>query len=162
MRALYENRSVSVKPPFKPPFGGIGGERPPESARQAAQLVLKWCIEAEGTKPRTVTGKSAGDLADAKAVGGVDDDAFRPASEFVKGPFDTFAKVRKVLKQNTWIRTQKPNKQRLKIHAGDWQKFLNVGPASVDPLDLPAEMVDKAVKEVADRTAKERTNRSKK
>jgi hypothetical protein len=98
-----------------------------------------------------------------RQLGGDDESVYRPMKEFVKEPFDTFAKVTSILKKNPWIRTLKPNPRRLKIHAGDWQKFLNEGATSpVDPLDMPAEMVDEAVREVEERKAKVRGSKPKK
>jgi hypothetical protein len=86
-----------------------------------------------------------------------DPTAFRAAKEFVK-PGEGFKDIHKTLKKNEWIRTHKPSKQRLLIHAGDWaeaQSHVRVA----DPLDLPAEDVDKAAEEVQKRKTEERAKK---
>jgi hypothetical protein len=70
----------------------------------------------------------------------VDDSAFRPAKEFLATPFDTYKEIKRVLKDNPWIRHRKPSANRLEIHAGDWLKFRSNQTA--DPPDSEAAIVD--------------------
>jgi hypothetical protein len=51
-----------------------------------------------------------------------DPTAYRPAKEFMNGDYKA---INKVLEDNPWIRRRKPNKQRLLIHAGDWQEYIH-------------------------------------
>ncbi len=91
-----------------------------------------------------------------------DDSAFRPAKEFLGEQFDTYGKLTAALERNPSIRNRKPSKQRLEIHAGDWLKFLNERAAEqIDSLDLSAELVDDAVKNIEARKAAERAKKSK-
>ena len=57
-----------------------------------------------------------------------------------------------------FARRPSPTARRLYIHAGDWQRMLHQQ-AATDPLDLPAETVDAAVKEVERRKADVRDSR---
>jgi hypothetical protein len=82
--------------------------------------------------------------------------AFVPAKELLKKPFDTYPRLRAALEKNRWIRTRKPSPQRLEVHAGDWHRFLaQRQSAPPDPLDLPAEVVDAAVRVVQERKDRE-------
>ena len=82
-------------------------------------------------------------IAESSGIEPADNSAFRPATELLREPFDTFKAMWAALKANKWIRWQNPSKQRLLIHAGDWSKFLAQQPP--DPLDAPAEVVDAAL-----------------
>jgi hypothetical protein len=53
----------------------------------------------------------------------VDDDAYRPAKEFLDPMFPTYKALHKALDENPRIRRKKPSPQRLKIHVGDWMQF---------------------------------------
>lgn len=81
-----------------------------------------------------------------------DPTAYRPAKEFMNGNYKAISKV---LVEYPWIRRHKPSKQRLLIHAGDWQEYVNKKQSAGDPLDQPAEVVDAAVAEVERRKAEE-------
>jgi hypothetical protein len=87
-----------------------------------------------------------------------DPEAYRPAKEFLEpGRFDNYKAIRNALKLHPWIRSRKPSKQRLEIHAGDWQRMRNVSPAG-DLMDQPAATVD-AVMAVEQRKAAERARK---
>jgi hypothetical protein len=73
-----------------------------------------------------------------------DETAYRPASEFLQAPYDTFKAIRKVLKDNPEIRRRNPRRNRLVIHAGDWVAFL-ASTSKVDPLDAPAAIIDAVI-----------------
>jgi hypothetical protein len=95
----------------------------------------------------------------ASAAAGDDPTAYRPAKEFLdQKRYPSYQAIRKALQAAPWIRTQKPSSQRLNIHASDWQRMLNQ-PVVADPLDLPAETVDAAVKAVEQRKAEVRKTR---
>jgi hypothetical protein len=96
---------------------------------------------------------------DEPAGGGVDDaTAYRPAKEFLVAPFSDYKAIRKALEKNPRIRTRRPTTRRLLIHAGDWHEMRNHC-TEMDPLDMPAEAVDKAVREVERRKAEVRNSR---
>jgi hypothetical protein len=86
----------------------------------------------------------------------VDNSAFRPAKELLSPEFPTYKAQHRALEKNPQIRWQRPTSKkgkpianRLEIHAGDWNEFLNQrAQANPNPLDLPAEVVDAAVQEV--------------
>ena len=93
--------------------------------------------------------------------------ALRPAKEFLNptGYPKDFRELRRALEANPWIRQDRPISKktgrpvwnRLRIHAGDWHKFDEQRKEAVpDPLDLPAHVVDAAVREVEDRKAEQR------
>jgi hypothetical protein len=73
-----------------------------------------------------------------------DDSAFRPAKRCLdETRFRNFKRLRAVLKANPWIRTRKPSPQRLKVHAGDWDRYLAMlDEAGFDALDVSAETMD--------------------
>lgn len=52
-----------------------------------------------------------------------DPSSYRPATQFLDLEFKTIKLIRTALKKHPWIRTHKPNPQRLVIHAGDWMKM---------------------------------------
>jgi hypothetical protein len=72
----------------------------------------------------------------------VDSSAFRPASECLLGEIDDFGKLRRALRENNWIRTQKPSPQRLMVHAGDWLKYLSRKASENALLDEAVEAVE--------------------
>jgi predicted DNA-binding protein (UPF0278 family) len=50
----------------------------------------------------------------------VDESAYRPATEFLGvNRFKSYRQLLAALKANPWIRTKKPSRFRLKVHAGD-------------------------------------------
>jgi hypothetical protein len=73
-----------------------------------------------------------------------DDSSFRPAKEFLDGSAVTSHKrLAGILKRNPWIRTRKPSKQRLEVHAGDWMRFRStVGSAAFEVLDASGETIE--------------------
>ena len=117
---------------------------PPERPRDPQPLVA--LAEPEATQQETV---------------GEDESAYRPAKEFYGDgkPIADIKKLHKVLKENKWIRSCKPNPQRLRIHAGDMHKYLSQPKQAADPLDLPSEVVDAAVRAVEQRKAEERARK---
>lgn len=70
-----------------------------------------------------------------------DDSAFRPAKDFLDATrFTTYKRLHAALKGNPWIRTRKPSKNRLLVHAGDWLAFISgLDSAAFGALDLSAE-----------------------
>lgn len=50
--------------------------------------------------------------------------AYRPARELCLDWCKTYPAIGKLLRKNPSIRTRKPSKQRLLVHAGDWAKFV--------------------------------------
>lgn len=72
------------------------------------------------------------------------DSPFRPAKEFLDATAITSHKrLATVLKNNPWIRTRKPSKQRLEIHAGDWMRFRSaLGSAAFEALDVSGETAE--------------------
>ena len=97
----------------------------------------------------------------------VDESAYVPASRFIDDKHPNFKAINKALQNNSWIRNRRPlskagkeNPRRLEIHAGDWHKYLGrCREGMTDPLDLPADVVEKAVKEVEQRKAQERARK---
>jgi hypothetical protein len=70
-----------------------------------------------------------------------DDSAFRPANRLLDSTrFTHFKRLHAALKANPWIRTRKPSRQRLEVHAGDWDRYLAMlDAAGFDALDVAAE-----------------------
>ncbi len=68
-----------------------------------------------------------------------DDSAFVPAVSLWKGKFDNYKAAKRFLDEHPEIRTHKPGKQRLKIHAGDWARHWgNLDNQGFDALDNAA------------------------
>jgi hypothetical protein len=84
-----------------------------------------------------------------------DESAFRPAKEFLDaGRFGSYKRLRAALEGNPWVRTRKPSKQRLEIHAGDWHRYLAMlDAAGFDALDVAGETADAFMAEVRRRQA---------
>jgi len=78
--------------------------------------------------------------------------AFTPASELAGDEYTSGIKeLRKILKAQPWIRSVKPHKNRLLVHAGDWNRYKK---QRSDALDESS--VGPMVEAIAARTAKER------
>lgn len=70
-------------------------------------------------------------------TGAGDPDAYVPAGKLWPEKFDTYRKFQTWLHRNPLIRTRKPSKYRLLIHAGDWANHpLNNAAASLERLDV--------------------------
>jgi hypothetical protein len=93
-----------------------------------------------------------------------DDDAYRPAKDLIKTESwpKNFKELNAALDEHHEIRTRRPTSKegtpisnRLLVHLLDWVKYLDKRGATpaADPLDQPAEVVDRAVQEVARRKA---------
>jgi hypothetical protein len=114
----------------------------PDAAIRALDLVVFWC-DGSGEAPE-----------------GDDPSAYRPAKEFLNSDIPTYKALRRVLKKRAEIRTKKPTKQRLLIHAGDWSRYQNaLALAAFNALDANPEIVDSFLAE-SQRT-KEKIQRSK-
>jgi hypothetical protein len=95
-------------------------------------------------------------LADADTAGYI---TAKGMMELLSERFPTIKAVRKHLEKHPAVRRKKPSPQRLLIHVGDLLKSLQNAGTAADPLDLPAEIVDKAVKEMELRKAKEKLHK---
>ncbi len=67
-----------------------------------------------------------------------DESAYRPAKEFLDAKrFNGYKSLHQALRDNPWIRWNKPSKNRLRIHAGDWRRYLAMlDAAGFDALDV--------------------------
>lgn len=92
----------------------------------------RWVISCRILEPRQdFANRWYAAVADALVLAGNTDKAatdnsgsMRPAKEFFDSTFATDIKaVHRYLKKYPWVRTEKPSKQRLMIHAGDWMKM---------------------------------------
>jgi hypothetical protein len=88
-----------------------------------------------------------------KDHGTADDSAYRPATEFLDSTrFKTYKRLHAALKGNPWIQRDKPSPRRLRIHAGDWLRYLAMlNDAGFDALDVSAETADAFMAEVRQR-----------
>jgi hypothetical protein len=77
------------------------------------------------------------------ARGNADGAAYRPAKEFLgQTGADTYKALQATLKAHPQIRTRKPSKNRLLIHAGDWLAATSAGDtAASNALDVSPETV---------------------
>jgi hypothetical protein len=152
-----------------------GTRRPPEPCRvpdeRAARYILDevmlWCEAQQAPGPNAQQTASA-QAAEAGRAGVEspqtdvpDPAAFRPAHEFLDAVrFKTFKAIRRALQRNPWIRSRKPSKQRLEIHAGDWMSFRSAS-NSFEALDDDAETVATYLAEVESRKQEIRAQNAK-
>jgi hypothetical protein len=93
---------------------------------------------------------------------GADLTAYRPASEFLNTErFTTYKRLHAALKMHGWIRTLKPSKHRLLIHAGDWHQFLAaIEGVGFDALDQNPAVIDEIVRQAAERQRQARDHKA--
>jgi hypothetical protein len=148
-----------------PPAGRAAGEQGAVPAPHSEAVVKG--VAPKDEPPAPAQGPDAPELPQppargaAQAGAGDDPTAYRPMKEFLDPErFPDYGSIRRALTAHPWIRTRRPSPKarRRFIHAGDWQSMLNQQTAT-DPLDVPAETVDAAVKEVERREAEARAAR---
>ena len=83
-----------------------------------------------------------------------DETAYIPATNIVGESTGLGVKdlkdLRRVLKDHPWIKTRKPSKQRLEVHAGDWIRYLRERYAVLD-----SRSIEPVIKEIEQQRAKE-------
>jgi hypothetical protein len=92
-----------------------------------------------------------------------EDSAYRPASELRTNspPAMSHKRLMTALARNPWIRRDKPSKQRLRIHAGDWSRFVAMlNAAGFDALDVNAETEEGFLADVRRRQAEIRQRKA--
>jgi hypothetical protein len=116
---------------------------------------------AELTRPRFDQWGDAGQGGPAaEATPTADATLWRPAAELYPGRFTTFKAFRGWLARHPEIRTRKPSRQRLEIHAGDWLAFwATEDQKAFDALDATPEAIA-AVEEVERRKTEARAAKS--
>ena len=114
-------------------------------------------VEAAKTSPVHTTAPEKECEGAAKSA--EDETAYRPLKEFIDPEFPSVKAINKALKANDWIRWRRPKdkngneiRNRKNLHGGDWHKFKtqsakkqSATTQAVDPLDLPAYIVDEAL-----------------
>ena len=85
---------------------------------------------------------------------GEDDDAWVPISTVWRDKFETYKQCKAFLNSTNQIRTRKPNKQRLDVHAGDWVRFWRrQSDEAFEELDSPSEQVEALISSAEERKA---------
>jgi hypothetical protein len=104
----------------------------------------------------------AADGMNTAAVPMEDDTAYRPATECLDSKrFTSLKRLKTVLRRNPWIRTDKPSRQRLRVHMGDWSRYRALlDGAGFAALDVAAETLDQFMAEVRQRQAEIRNHKA--